>query len=44
MKPGLRPENELLVTIAASASSRGGLSRVAFGAPALVQAHYQRAL
>ncbi|NUA27727.1 hypothetical protein [Cupriavidus basilensis] len=40
----LRPENELLVTIAASASSRGGLSRVEFGAPALVEAHYQRAL
>ena len=40
----LRPENELLVTIAASASSRGGLSRVEFGAPALVEAHYHRAL
>ncbi|QOT79123.1 ATP-binding protein [Cupriavidus basilensis] len=40
----LRPENELLVTIGASASSRGGLSRVEFGAPALVEAHYQRAL
>ncbi|MGT2456257.1 sensor histidine kinase [Cupriavidus basilensis] len=40
----LRRENELLVTIAASASSRGGLSRVEFGPPALLEAHYERAL
>lgn len=40
----LQPENELVVTIAARANARGGLSAIEFGPDSVVRARYDRAL